>query len=259
MSDSSSSGEDLDDLLAGHCLDRCPNAVLAPSVNFQGRQLIWGSVGAKSSKELRFPLGLAASYGGAWLPSDPKEMIFSMFHAGETFSSPRRLAQERRVTFVPGPIGIKADWSSGRVVLVVGAQGLEAGVQPGWVFHLVDGTPYTERLLDEKIAGQSPYEVTFDVKEASNAKGSATRASSAPVRTRRQTAELSQLRQDEVHNVSWSFCGDADLLCNGGEFVEDASARIIGSMDNKRSPTLRSECRTSEAVHHGVARRRFAL
>lgn len=64
-------------------------------------------------------------------------------------------------TFQPGPLGVAADYERGEVGQVNAGQCLRHGVQMGWFFHKLDGQPYSEDLLDAKVAGTSAYEVTF--------------------------------------------------------------------------------------------------
>jgi len=64
-------------------------------------------------------------------------------------------------TFQPGALGVAADYERGEVGQVNAGQCLRHGVQMGWFFHKLDGQPYSEDLLDAKVAGTSAYEVTF--------------------------------------------------------------------------------------------------
>eukprot|EP00930_Biecheleria_cincta_P054428 TRINITY_DN4054_c0_g1_i2.p1 TRINITY_DN4054_c0_g1~~TRINITY_DN4054_c0_g1_i2.p1 ORF type:complete len:317 (+),score=58.38 TRINITY_DN4054_c0_g1_i2:39-953(+) len=69
---------------------------------------------------------------------------------------------EYTVTFQPGPLGVGANWTSGRVDKVVtGGQGLALGVQVGDWFTKVNQVPYTEALLDGARASQQPFNVTL--------------------------------------------------------------------------------------------------
>jgi hypothetical protein len=66
------------------------------------------------------------------------------------------------VTFAPGRLGITADWASGRVrEVAAGSQGDRAAIRVGMIFQDIDGVPYTERTLDERISGAADFVVTF--------------------------------------------------------------------------------------------------
>jgi hypothetical protein len=66
------------------------------------------------------------------------------------------------VSFLPGFIGLRADWTKGIVKEVVnGGQGEKAGVQVGWKFLSVNGEPYSVDILDAKITGGDVYVITF--------------------------------------------------------------------------------------------------
>eukprot|EP00928_Gymnodinium_smaydae_P054728 TRINITY_DN38459_c0_g1_i1.p1 TRINITY_DN38459_c0_g1~~TRINITY_DN38459_c0_g1_i1.p1 ORF type:complete len:592 (+),score=104.30 TRINITY_DN38459_c0_g1_i1:71-1777(+) len=65
-------------------------------------------------------------------------------------------------TFRPGKVGLKADWRAGSVSSVdKGGQAGKLGVKAGWLFHQVDGEPYSEKRLDKRIGGKSDYVITF--------------------------------------------------------------------------------------------------
>jgi hypothetical protein len=67
-----------------------------------------------------------------------------------------------RLIFLPGTLGLRADWAEGLVKEVVpGGQGEIAGVQVGWQFVQIDGQPYSTDLLDRRIEGSSQYVITF--------------------------------------------------------------------------------------------------
>lgn len=82
--------------------------------------------------------------------------------------SPRELPKAKReivsVAFAPGTLGVTADWCGGLVKIVAeGCQAQRQGVSAGMYFNTIDGKPYTEALLDEKVAGDKAYLVTFIV------------------------------------------------------------------------------------------------
>jgi hypothetical protein len=66
------------------------------------------------------------------------------------------------VTFAPGRLGITAAWASGLVrEVVAGSQGDRADIRAGMTFEKIDGVPYTERILDQRISGTADFIVTF--------------------------------------------------------------------------------------------------
>lgn len=70
------------------------------------------------------------------------------------------------VSFVPGSLGLGADWDSGQITAVNPGQAEQRGVMVGWVCHKVAGQPYSESLLDAKVAGTHPYIVTFALSQS---------------------------------------------------------------------------------------------
>jgi len=80
--------------------------------------------------------------------------------------------EERSVVFQPGGIGVEGDFRHGVVENVLeGGQAARQGVEPGWVMCSVDGEPYAEQLIDEKIAGSEPFAVTFQVPDRLDEEG----------------------------------------------------------------------------------------
>jgi len=66
------------------------------------------------------------------------------------------------VLLKPGKIGMTCDWESGLVEEVnKKGQSWPKGVKAGWKMHLINSSPYSEDLLDECIAGDKSYDVTF--------------------------------------------------------------------------------------------------
>jgi len=66
--------------------------------------------------------------------------------------------------FQPGQMGIQAKWNEGEVVSVIhNGQAMRLGVQEGWKIVQIDGEPYTESLLDQKMEGQSEYSLAFEI------------------------------------------------------------------------------------------------
>lgn len=58
---------------------------------------------------------------------------------------------------------LTANWSTGEITSVEEeGQAKTAGVQSSWVFHSIDGEPYSEQLLVGKIGSGCPYNITFD-------------------------------------------------------------------------------------------------
>jgi len=68
------------------------------------------------------------------------------------------------VKFVPGRLGITADWSTGLVESISSNEQAEnLGVQVGWKIRRVDDKPYTEEALDRKNRGNQQYTLTFEI------------------------------------------------------------------------------------------------
>jgi len=84
---------------------------------------------------------------------------------GQPIPVPRQVPKPRQdmtVMFRPGKLGMTADWETGvieRVEDVGQAQTL--GVKPGMCLRAIDTIPYSEDLLDERIAGDRQYSATF--------------------------------------------------------------------------------------------------
>lgn len=75
-----------------------------------------------------------------------------------------REASEVTLTLMPGSLGVKANWNSGRISFVdPNSQGQRKGILAGWTIGNVNGQPYSEQLLDSVISGTDEYRVTFIV------------------------------------------------------------------------------------------------
>jgi len=68
-------------------------------------------------------------------------------------------------TLKPGKLGIDVHKEDGTVAIVNAGQCRHLGIQVGWTFVEIDGEPYTRSLLHKKVAGTTPYEASFLVKE----------------------------------------------------------------------------------------------
>jgi len=61
-------------------------------------------------------------------------------------------------------LGLGAEWETGSVkVLLNGAQAQQRGVQVGWRLKNINGMPYSEKFLDQKIKGKESYMVEFEM------------------------------------------------------------------------------------------------
>jgi len=72
--------------------------------------------------------------------------------------------QQITITFMPGMLGISANWYDGGVVdrVLPDTQAGKAHVKIGWAVKAVDGAPYEELVLDRKRMGKKPYAITFE-------------------------------------------------------------------------------------------------
>jgi hypothetical protein len=78
--------------------------------------------------------------------------------------------EEVTLLFLPGKLGLHADWHAGRLDRVDDkGQASKNGVRPGWIMTKVTGQAYSEQLLDECNAGTLPYRITFK-KDSENAR-----------------------------------------------------------------------------------------
>lgn len=69
---------------------------------------------------------------------------------------------ELTVTFMPGEIGLSADWDRGKVIYVVDSgQAHREGVTAGMKMIRINGYDYSKVLLDRCAAGLDAYQVTF--------------------------------------------------------------------------------------------------
>ena len=60
---------------------------------------------------------------------------------------------------------MKAKKSTGEIQEIDDGQAKDKGVKLGWVLRKVDGQPYSQKLLNDKIMSSHPYTVTFDVEK----------------------------------------------------------------------------------------------
>jgi len=92
-------------------------------------------------------------------PGIPRESTDAVQATGSTFSA----------TFKPGKIGMSAVWSTGSIqVIHQGGQAMGHGVQVGMIIVGIDGEPYSEALLDSRIAGSKDYNISFFSKATEN-------------------------------------------------------------------------------------------
>jgi len=82
-----------------------------------------------------------------------------------------------KFVFQPGALGMDGLWEWGIVDYVApGKQAHKLGIQPGWKILALNGYKYTENLLDRLIAGDKPFEITFDAGDEENFPGKQTSA-----------------------------------------------------------------------------------
>jgi len=62
----------------------------------------------------------------------------------------------------PGPLGIRMDPKTGRVVAVYDGQSKDAGVTVGMIIRKLDGADYTTDLLLKKKEGEAEYTIVLD-------------------------------------------------------------------------------------------------
>lgn len=86
------------------------------------------------------------------------------------------------LTFVPGPLGIDADFATtGKLYTVLpGGQAAQAGVIPGWRMIKINGQDYSELLLDQCIDGDREYTITFQCKDPPERDETAENGSTSP-------------------------------------------------------------------------------
>lgn len=84
------------------------------------------------------------------------------------------------MTFQPGKLGMSAQWNMGTVTQVdKGGQAEKLGVKVADRIDKVDGKTYTERLIDKRVAGTEPFELTI-VRRPPETKKASTAADSKP-------------------------------------------------------------------------------
>merc|ERR1711862_322000 len=76
-------------------------------------------------------------------------------------------------------------------------QARDLGVQPNWVWLLIEGAPYSRELLRQHLAGDQPFEATFQIGEASAEKAAAWHDSHTKAHERHQKAK------EAYDNSSW--------------------------------------------------------
>lgn len=81
-----------------------------------------------------------------------------------SFYETNHFVREEEIKFEADSLGVKCDdWELGVITVVSDGPGKDAGVQPGWRLGRVNGARYSEALLDEKLAGDEPFTITFIV------------------------------------------------------------------------------------------------
>jgi len=80
------------------------------------------------------------------------------------FYETNHFVKEETLAFEAGGqgLGIKCEnWDQGVISVVSDGAAKQAGVQQGWKFSTINGARYSEQLLDEKLAGDVEFQVTF--------------------------------------------------------------------------------------------------
>jgi hypothetical protein len=105
-----------------------------------------------------------------WISLNLKDKVFATkveveeaAKAHEEVFAPSLLSQPQvAVEFPPGPLGLKADWSTGQIINVKpSGSAAPLGVQDAWMIVGVNGQPYTEALLDETREAGGSFVLTF--------------------------------------------------------------------------------------------------
>lgn len=79
-----------------------------------------------------------------------------------SFYETNHFVKEETLKFNTNSLGVKCeDWELGVITVVSEGPGKESGVKPGWRFGMINGARYSEALLDEKLAGEEAFSVTF--------------------------------------------------------------------------------------------------
>lgn len=78
------------------------------------------------------------------------------------FFETNHFVKEETLKFNDKSLGVKCEnWDQGVITVVSDGAGRQAGVQPGWKFSTINGARYSEKLLDEKLAGGAEFQATF--------------------------------------------------------------------------------------------------
>ena len=72
---------------------------------------------------------------------------------------------ERTIQFQPGKLGIASkDWENGYISTIIkGGQAENLGVKVHWKLLKIDGYSYSETTLDDYLAKNQPFSITFGV------------------------------------------------------------------------------------------------
>lgn len=98
------------------------------------------------------------------VPEEAEEKQQQQVEATKKPGSQTKDAKVLAVIFAPGDVGLVADWTTGEVFSIdEGCQAQQHGVKAGMFIKAVDDEPYSEALLDERIAGDRDYHISFSV------------------------------------------------------------------------------------------------
>ena len=79
--------------------------------------------------------------------------------------------KEETLTFQPGDLEVQCEnWEQAVITGVRNGAGKEAGVKSGWKFSTINGARYSGQLLDQTLAGDVEFQVTFLVPVVTDSK-----------------------------------------------------------------------------------------
>jgi len=147
-------------------------------------------------------------------------------HTPDSITTDIVLAEVTEVSlvFMPGQLGIDADWSTGKVGRVhPESQAAVAGVKPGWRMIKVNDQAYIESLLDACIAGAQEFSVTFSTKDSATNSPTPTDASSSPPQSRPPGQNAVPNKQNHrTKGFKFPFCcGSTKKPSRLGQFTDD--------------------------------------
>lgn len=138
--------------------------------------------------------------------------------------------------FIPGPLGIRMDATTGTVVTVYDGQSKDAGVTAGMIIRKLDGADYTTDLLREKKEGVDEYTILLE------------RPNEQPLSNKPLGTAAAAAHYDSDHSLINDISGTATSASYAKQHLNEKLSRTTSPKSSTHHKELSFDMQVAQAV-----------